>query len=143
MKKNFIIPFDVVELEPDNLHIVASAEINGTPFNVVLDTGASHTCFDLDFIKNLNPNQAMEQNDGLNVGIGSEFESQLATIENFKLGDFVVDGYNVVLLDMSNINSVYEKMDKPLIHCILGSDFFVRFKAVIDYKKREMKISSK
>lgn len=143
MRKNFIIPFDVVELEPENLHIIASAEINGKGLNVILDTGASHTCFDLDFIKNLNPDQPMEENEGLNVGIGSEFTSQLTTVENFKLGDLLINSYDVVLLDMSTINSVYEKINKPLIHCILGNDFFVRYHAVIDYAKQEMKISKK
>ena len=128
------IKFKLVTLEPDNYHIVAKAKIDGHPLNVIIDTGASHTCFDLDFVRQLSPEISMEDNDGLNVGVGtSDFESKLSSICNFRMGRFLLKQYDVVLLDMSNINQAYEMMHKPLIHGILGSDFLMKYKAVIDY----------
>lgn len=84
----------------------------------------------------------MEDNDGLNVGVGaSDFESKLSTIHNLKLGRFLLPDYDVVLLDMSNINKAYEAMKKPLVHGIIGSDFFVRYRAVIDYDQKTLFIT--
>ena len=135
--KLYHIKFKVVALEPDNYHIVAKASIEGHPLNVIIDTGASHSCFDLDFVRQLSPEISMEDNDGLNVGVGtSDFESKLSTIQNLRLGRFLLKQYDIVLLDMSNINQAYEMMHKPLIHGILGSDFLMKYKAVIDYGER-------
>ncbi len=135
--KLYHIKFKVVALEPDNYHIVAKASIEGRPLNVIIDTGASHSCFDLDFVRQLSPEISMEDNDGLNVGVGtSDFESKLSTIQNLHLGRFLLKQYDIVLLDMSNINQAYEMMHKPLIHGIIGSDFLRKYKAVIDYGER-------
>jgi hypothetical protein len=133
----FKIKFKLVTLEPDNYHIVAKAKIEGHSLNVIIDTGASHSCFDLDFVRQLSPEISMEDNDGLNVGVGtSDFESKLSTIQNFRMGRFLLKQYDIVLLDMSNINQAYEMMHKPLIHGILGSDFLMKYQAVIDYGGR-------
>ena len=135
--KQYHIKFKLVTLEPDNYHIVLKASIEGRPLNVIIDTGASHSCFDLDFVRQLSPEISMEDNDGLNVGVGtSDFESKLSTIQNLRLGRFLLKQYDIVLLDMSNINQAYEMMHKPLIHGILGSDFLMKYKAVIDYGER-------
>ena len=74
--KQYHIKFKLVTLEPDNYHIVLKASIEGRLLNVIIDTGASHSCFDLNFIRDLLPELNMEDNDGLNVGVGtSDFES--------------------------------------------------------------------
>ena len=135
--KQYHIKFKLVTLEPDNYHIVLKASIEGKPLNVIIDTGASHSCFDLNFIRILLPELSMEDNDGLNVGVGtSDFESKLSTIQNLRLGRFLLKQYDVVLLDMSNINQAYEMMHKPLIHGIIGSDFLMKYKALVDYGER-------
>lgn len=131
------IKFKLVTLEPDNYHIVVKAKIEGHPLNVIIDTGASHSCFDLEFVRQLSPEISMEDNDGLNVGVGtSDFESKLSSISNFRMGRFLLKQYDVVLLDMSNINQAYAMMHKPLIHGIIGSDFLMKYQAVIDYGSR-------
>ena len=135
--QQYSIKFKLVVLEPDNYHLVAKARINGCPLKVIIDTGASHSCFDLEFVRRVLPELSMADNDGLNVGVGtSDFESKLSTIQNLRLGRFLLKQYDVVLLDMSNINQAYEMMRKPLIHGIIGSDFLKKYQAVIDYGSR-------
>jgi hypothetical protein len=130
----YSVKFKQVALEPENYHLVAKARINGCPLKVIIDTGASHSCFDLEFVRGVLPELSMEDNDGLNVGVGtSDFESKLSTIQNLRLGRFLLKQYDVVLLDMSNINQAYQMMHKPLIHGIIGSDFLMKYQAVIDY----------
>lgn len=135
--QQYRVKFKLVTLEPDNYHIVVKAKIDGHPLNVIIDTGASHSCFDLDFVRQLSPEISMKDNDGLNVGVGtSDFESKLCSISNFRMGRFLLKKYDIVLLDMSNINQAYEMMHKPLIHGIIGSDFLMKYQAVIDYGSR-------
>ena len=132
--KLYHIKFKIVPLEPENYHLVAKARINDCPLKVIIDTGASHSCFDLEFVRKVLPEMSMADNDGLNVGVGtSDFESKLSTIQRFRMGRFMLKQYDVVLLDMSNINQAYEMMRKPLIHGIIGSDFLKKYQAVIDY----------
>lgn len=131
------IKFRIVDLEPDNSHIIVKAKVDGLAINVILDTGASHSCFDLNFIRQHNPCFEMEENEGLNVGVGSnDFESKVGKITDLQLGRLHIHDYQVVLLDMSNINGVYETMKIPVSHGIIGSDFFVKHQAVIDYEHK-------
>ena len=83
--QQYSIKFKLVVLEPDNYHLVAKARINGCPLKVIIDTGASHSCFDLEFVRRVLPELSMADNDGLNVGVGtSDFESKLSTIQNLR-----------------------------------------------------------
>lgn len=141
---SFKINFSIVELEPDNYHILVKAKLDGHPLNVILDTGASHTCFDTQFVSQTYPELETEENEGLNVGVGSnDFESKITDIHNFRMGRFVIKDYQVVLLDMSNINSAYQSMKKPLVHSIIGSDFFVKYNAVIDFENKVLMLKKK
>lgn len=141
--KHYTVKLKIVELETDNYHITAKARIGGTPVNMVIDTGASHTCFDLNFIQSLQDETDITDNDGMNVGIGcSDFESKLSVIPHFVIGKLDVPDYSVVLLDMKHINDAYNSMNIPPVQGILGSDFFVKYKAVIDYQKKEMTLWS-
>ncbi|MEG2070285.1 MAG: retropepsin-like aspartic protease, partial [Bacteroidales bacterium] len=112
-------------------------KIDNQPVNLVVDTGASHSCFDLDFIKSLNQATTIENNEGMNVGVGSsDFESKISTVFRFKLGRFEMTEYTVVLLDLQHINAAYKTMKLPLVQGILGSDFFVKYGVVIDYQNQ-------
>ncbi|MEG1555563.1 MAG: retropepsin-like aspartic protease [Bacteroidales bacterium] len=131
------VKFKIVELEPENYHIVIKGKIDNQPVNLVVDTGASHSCFDLDFIKSLNQATTIENNEGMNVGVGSsDFESKISTVFRFKLGRFEMTEYTVVLLDLQHINAAYKTMKLPLVQGILGSDFFVKYGVVIDYQNQ-------
>ncbi len=137
--KHYTIKFKLVEMEPDNYHITIKARIGKIPVNLVIDTGASHTCFDLDFIRSLNQETVIDDNQGMNVGVGSsDFESKISTICDFTIGKLEIPEYQIVLLDLQHINAAYKMMKLPKIHGILGGDIFVRFSAVIDYQKQEM-----
>lgn len=137
--KHYTLKFKVIEMEPENYHIVVRAKIGKTPVDLVVDTGASHSCFDLDFIQSLQQEADIVDNDGMNVGVGSSgFESKISEIYHFQVGRLHIPEYRVVLLDLQHVNGAYEVMGLPKIHGILGGDFFVAYSASIDYLKKEM-----
>ena len=44
-----VIKLEPVEVEEQNLHLILNAQVNGKDVRLVLDTGASRTCFDYDY----------------------------------------------------------------------------------------------
>jgi len=139
MKKQYIINFKLLELEPDNYHIVIRGKIEKVPVLLVIDTGASHSCFDLNFIKSLNQDADIANNDGMNVGVGSsDFESKITVIHNFKIGNLKIKDYKVVLIDLENINMAYRSIKLPEVHGIIGGDFLAKHCALINYQEKKL-----
>lgn len=139
--KHYTVKLKIVKLESGSYHITIPAKIEDTPVNLVVDTGASHTCFDLNFIKDLN--HKIESDDSgkneLNIGLGEVgFESKVTYLPDFQIGKLTVKDYMVALLDLTHVNMTYKHLKKPMIHGMLGCDFLIRFMAMIDYMKGEM-----
>jgi len=134
---------EVVELESGDYHTLVKGRIGGQSVRIVLDTGASHTCVDMQFARELLPELQTQVHDGVTAGIGGDdFEVRVADIPDFKLGRFNLPLYDcVALLDFTYINTAYSKLGKKPIQMILGNDFFVQHKAVIDYEANELRFN--
>ena len=141
MRRTFHIPLSIVELEPDNYHLICRGKVNGHPLRLIIDTGASHSCFDTTFITTIQQDAEITENDGLSVSIGSDdFASHITRLKQFKLGQFELTDYQVVLLDLIHVNQAYLTLKLPTIQGIIGSDFLRRYGAVIDYSTLSMTI---
>ncbi|SHF54516.1 Aspartyl protease [Mariniphaga anaerophila] len=133
------VPLQVVELEDDNFHLVVNSFFaDGTSGFWVVDTGASKTVFD----KNLHSFYESEESgsDQLHTaGIGDKpIETTIAYLLPFSLGKLKVKHLKAALLDLSHINKLYSKVTSLKICGLLGGDFLMHHKAVIDYKKKIM-----
>lgn len=131
------IPITIIELEPDNYHIIISGEFaDGKKVNWVIDTGASKTVFD----KNLDDYYLLldgESDQIHTAGIGDQpQEISLGLLHVFHAGKLKVEKLKVALLDLSHINSLYSKCSEIEICGLIGGDFLLKYKAVIDYKKK-------
>jgi hypothetical protein len=135
----FLIPLQIVELEEDNFHlIVTSVFPDGTSGRWVVDTGASRTVFD----KNAEDKYtvASGETDRLHTaGIGvNPVETSVACLSSFSLGKLQVENMKVALIDLSHINTLYSGAANLQICGMLGSDFLMKYHAVIDYRKKKM-----
>jgi hypothetical protein len=140
----FKIPIIVVELEPDSFHLFIKAKLNGKTVNLLLDTGASKSVFDINRIANFIGKQKnkFESFEKQTTGLGTNtMESHFTVVKSFCIGEIEVKEYKAILLDMSHINQSYELLQQPFVDGVLGSDFLMRYHAVIDYKKRMLKLS--
>lgn len=128
----------IVELESDEFHTLLEGSVGGHTMRVVLDTGASHSCMDRTFFQEQFPEIAVVSHDGVTASVGSsDFEVLLADLPDFRLGHFHLPLYrNLALLDLSHINLAYKRLRRKPIQMILGNDFLVRHKAILDYKKQ-------
>ena len=128
------LPIYVVELESDSYHLMIDLEFSeGLKGSLIIDTGASKTVFDANFVESIVTNlEEVEDQDssGINAMI---LQTKVGTIPMVKFGELEVVNQPWVLLDLFHVNKVYKKrIDKQIVG-LLGSDFMVDYNAIIDY----------
>lgn len=130
------IPIEIIELETQSFHLLIKCTINGEQEGeMVIDTGASKTVFDRNFVLNYQ-HKEKDKEDLQSCGLGGDdIESDLVEIESLSFGNFKSEILNVVLIDLNQINKMYEKHCQRQICGLLGSDFLLRHQAIIDYQK--------
>ena len=133
------IPIDIVTLGTDNsFHLFVRGVINGATFDFLIDTGASHTIFDAGVVPEDTSgdwkNQTI-QSSGIH---DSELKTSIGRIKKFKLGDLKRVDWTVVLIDLTHVNNLYRKFTSKRVAGLIGSDFLLKHKAIIDYKKRKL-----
>jgi len=133
------IPINTIELEPDNYHIVISSVFpNAQTGNWVIDTGASKTVFD----KSLEGYYSLlegELDEIHTAGIGEQpHEISMALLKHLQLGELEIKNLKVALLDLTHINKLYLNAANLKICGLIGGDFLMKYKAVIDYKKKRL-----
>jgi hypothetical protein len=136
----YIIPINLVELEAENYHItVVSIFKNGTEGLWVIDTGASKTVFNQSLIELYEPVEMDEHTQIHSAGIGvGHLETSLGKLMPFMMGTLSVEPVQVALIDLLHINKLYFHTTKKEICGLVGSDFLLERKAVIDYEKLEL-----
>ena len=134
-----ILPIDVVTLGEDNsYHLFVSGSIDGITCDLLIDTGASHTIFDASLIPKA-PVTELEEREIQSAGIhAGELKSSIGHIQDFKLGDLRRKDWTVVLIDLTHVNDLYKRFTDKRVAGLIGSDFLLKHKALIDYKKREL-----
>ncbi|MDR2038555.1 MAG: retroviral-like aspartic protease family protein [Bacteroidales bacterium] len=133
------IPIEIVTLGEDNsFHLFVSGTINKKKCDLLIDTGASQTVFDASIIPEITEKKGIKQeiqSTGINAG---ELISSIGNIEKFKLGDLKRKNWKVVLIDLSHVNETYKRFSDKRVSGLIGSDFLLRHKAIIDYKRKEL-----
>jgi hypothetical protein len=133
------IPIHIIELEPGNFHIVISSLFtNGENLNWVIDTGASKTVFDKNLIAYYTVLEG-ESDEIHTAGIGEQpQEISMALLHQLKFAKLKINNLKVALLDLSHINQLYSKATGLKVCGLLGGDFLMKYKAVIDYKQKRL-----
>jgi len=57
-------------------------------------------------------------------------------------GKFSLKKIDVAVLPIGHVNQTYKQINLPPIDGVLGSDFLMKFKAVINYRKAEIVINT-
>jgi len=135
------IPIEIIELENQSFHLLVSCKVNGSQKgDLVIDTGASKTVLDRNFVATyeLSENQESEiQSRGLGEG---SLDTEMIRIDSFQLGDLLVTDFHCALIDLAGINEMYQQYCQRKICGLLGSDFLLKHRAVIDYGKLTLEL---
>ena len=131
------IPIQIIELEPDNYHIIILSSFHDYETgNWVIDTGASKTVFD----KNLDKYYSVIEGESDEIHTaGNNDQPQeilLAILKPLQIGKLNIENLKVALLDFSHINNLYSNTTNLKICGLIGGDFLMKYRAIIDYKKQ-------
>jgi hypothetical protein len=133
------IKLDVRELDFRTYHLFVNMEIDGVKCRLLLDTGASKTVFDKERVLRFVPLEQVEANESKSIGLGvTEMDTHIAVLRKIKLGDLNIKKLEVAVLPIGHVNTTYTQLNFPKIDGVLGSDFLMKYNAVIDYKKEIM-----
>jgi len=138
------VPIEILPIEDDGFHLMIRAKINGKKANLIIDTGASRTVFDETLIKNYLPKEYdnFETNEKLSTGLGTNtMKSSAFNLKSLKIGDLNIKNYIAVILDLTNINDSYTMLGLPKIHGVIGGDLLSKYKAVVYYKAKKLKLT--
>jgi predicted aspartyl protease len=131
------VPLQIIDLNADGFHPLVNVTLDGNPFTLVIDTGASKTALDKDLLLNANEKVILNINESLSTGLGTNtMQSYTTMINDLRIGDLQVTSFEVAVLDLSTINIAYAQMGHPEVLGVLGGDLLMRYEAVIDYGKK-------
>ncbi|MBR3559748.1 MAG: retropepsin-like domain-containing protein [Bacteroidales bacterium] len=139
MGEMYRTPLKILQLEKGDFHTLLNGSVGGHRMRIVLDTGASHSCIDKQFVNQIFPDMDMEKNEGVNAGIGGMgFEVLVADLPDFRLGRYRQASFpNTAVIDFTHINNAYRMLHRKPVQMILGNDFCIKHKAVIDYERNQ------
>lgn len=141
MSKKIKIPIDVVSLQEDGYHLFVDGSIAGHQARLLIDTGASKTVLDKNFIVAKFPNLTLETNEQLTTGVGTNtLQSEFTEISDLSIGKLKMKQYKVAVLDLMHVNETYSTIQLPAIHGVIGCDLLVEQRAVINMKKKQLRV---
>ena len=135
------INLQLIELEDENFHLIAPAVFpNSEAGYWIIDTGASKTVFDLN-LKHLYRSVGEAFDQIHTAGIGDKpIKTTIGILHSFYFGKILIENMKAALLDLSHINEFYSSAANLHICGLLGGDFLLKNKAVVDYKRNTLTV---
>ena len=130
-KTPFIIKCSILKTK----HLTCKISINGVEGLFLVDSGASNSCIEIESEKKFKLDKYKKSYSA--SGAAKEkfdvLKSKKVEISHEKI---VVEKLNFLLIDMKPINTAIN--ESIIVDGILGADFLVKKKVVLDYKKLTM-----
>ena len=143
MRRYIEIPIQLLDIEGEGFHIMVKGLIHGKEAHFLIDTGASRSVFDPNTISTFIDDLEFEKKEGMTAGVGSsDLESATFWIDAFFIGGLEIVDYEAVALDLENIHEMYDKLGLPHIDGIIGGDLLKRYKAIVNYKSKKLRLTS-
>ncbi|TVZ24046.1 aspartyl protease [Dokdonia sp. Hel_I_63] len=114
-------------------HLEMKAKINGVEGSFILDTGASSSCIDFEFADLFG--LLSEDSEILAAGAGAtDMITKLSRKNTITIQKWEYKKLDIVLFDMSHVNTALKNHDAAPVHGILGADVLNAGKGIIDYQ---------
>lgn len=137
------IPLKITNLEQNGFHPVVKCKINKKNIWLVVDTGASRTVLDLDCLQDFSPIES-DHIEPFAAGINAQqfsvkrFLLPCINFSGAKFKNIEVFGSN-----LSELSKLYKQLAGIPIHGLLGCDFLVKHKVVLNFKAKELLVKVK
>jgi predicted aspartyl protease len=116
-------------------HLLIKANINGVTGNFILDTGASNSCVGFESIELFNLKARKSKTKAAGAGATDMF-TQIAKNNSLKIGRWKTDDFNLIIFDLSHVNSALTHYKAKPVNGIIGADVLLEGKAIIDYSNQ-------
>ena len=141
-KKITTIPIQLLNIEGEGFHLLIESFINGKAARILVDTGASKTVVDKKRINNFVAVPELKLSEQLSTGLGTNtMESHTTIIDQLQIGTLLIKNYRTYIIDISHVNTSYERLKLEPIDGVLGSDIMLQYRAVVDYGKKILMLS--
>ena len=110
-------------------HQIVQAEINGHTVRLILDTAAGASVLDRACIKKLEIQEELSEENAAGLGT-AEHEMGLIDVVKFKLAGQLYESTQFVSLDLDHVQAAGGGNS---IHGLLGSPFFRKYQAILDF----------
>jgi len=125
----------------DGCQIIFPVKVAGKDLRFIVDTGASKSVLGLDAYNNLPVKPDKKKNELPVAGISSSDPlAKLFQPNSFSIGGFISKPMDFISMNLDNINSYYEMINRPPIDGLIGGDFLLKHSAIIDFKNNEIKL---
>ena len=117
-------------------HIVTKAIINGHQGRFIIDTGASASCINQEMYKEFQlETEFLDRQISTASGV---LRPRISSGNNLELGDWSDEDFTFLSMDMTHINNALKGERMKSVQGLLGADFLIASKAVIDYKSKKI-----
>ena len=118
-------------------HFEIKGKINGVKGRFILDTGASNSCVDINLSEKFK--LALKDSDTKAAGAGAiGMETKVSSKNKIQLKRWVYNSFDLVLLDLSHVNTALTKHNSEAVDGIIGADILEKGDAIIDYKYKRV-----
>jgi hypothetical protein len=133
------VPLKILKMDGKGCHLFVNVKFNSKiKGKLIIDTGATKTVFDSTLLNGI-VKDVHQPEELKSAGIDATMiESRMGAVDSFKMGKLKLKNFQVVLLNMDNINQLYENVYKIKIWGLIGGDFLLEHNVVIDYKRKKL-----
>ncbi len=123
--------------ETSTNHFEIKVKINGVKGRFILDTGASSSCVGFSEVDHFK----LDAQDSMIIAAGagdSKMETREALDNKCKIGKWEYSKLNLVLFNLTHVNTALKNHGAKTVHGIVGADILKKGKAIIDYNKKRL-----
>lgn len=114
-------------------HLELKAKLNGVEGSFILDTGASSSCVDFEYTERFG--LTTQESDILAAGAGAtDMRTEISRTNDISILKWKRNDLDIVLFDLSHVNTALRNHDAQPVHGILGADILMLGKGIIDYQ---------
>ena len=140
MRKAKII---IEQLGDGGIHIFCRGKLNGTTVRILIDTGASKTVISKKLREEFKDLEDVEILDSRTAGIGKEMmQADFVILPSLEVGGIIVKDLVAGVIPLDHVDEMFNELGIKPFQMILGGDFLLMTRAVVDYRKKEIRFAS-
>tara|TARA_B100000989_G_C19468086_1_gene439300 strand:+ start:296 stop:709 length:414 start_codon:yes stop_codon:yes gene_type:complete len=120
-------------------HLIINCKINGVEGRFIIDSGASNSCIDNNLSSKFKLKTSLSQ-ENANSATDTIPEMYISNKNILEIEELLHKDFDVYLFDMSHINQTFKNHTIDKIDGIIGGDILKKFKAIIDYDKKNISL---